>query len=149
MPASLPFRRGMGHMAKRTGLESEQEIEDLSPQDQMEAMENLPEATSVPKKDKALEGVSDAPPAGTRRVVMVGADPFLRKGNPGGRARMFGGIFTMQRNGDLIGDIPAAAAQAHVDVGRMIFIEDHKSPAPPRSADDVARARVSGNVIKV
>lgn len=136
---------------------------ELTPEEQLAGLENLPPAP--PSKSAAAQSrTSPASPAtknpstaaeamgpvkeGYRRVVMAGFDPLHTKGRPGASAQLFGAKFVMDPNGDLVGDMPDAAADAYVATGRMVYIEDHH-PAASRDADDIERARRAGRVLRV
>ena len=140
-------------MAKRSDHTREEDAgAPVTPGDQLSRLEGLPEAptkASVPQAPPAPSAVENPksvkealgpPAAGELCVVMPGFDPLHVKGRPGSSALLYGSRFFKEVNGDLIGNMPEAAAKAYVDVGKMVLYEDHQ-PAAPRSSDDVERAR--------
>ena len=130
--------------------------EPMAPEAQMEALDKLPEtkATGAPPS-----GFSKATPPSTVigvlcnlapghvRVVLPAFDPLFKRGRPGGTTSKNGYKFVMDHNGDLIGDVGQALADAWLRKGEAMLLEDHTNPAKPRPADEIERAQAHGNVL--
>jgi hypothetical protein len=164
-------------MAKRetTGSSSTYTAEqDMSPEDQMAAMEQLPEAPKSEDSPKAATAklpaasennmtrmyeklrlgeisvieIMGSTPEGMIRICIPQFDPYQVRGLPGASVILYSLTWTLDRNGDLITDTNPHYAKALTDAGHARYY-DPESRAAPKPADEVERVRRRGTVLTV
>ena len=163
-------------MAKKPSAKAVREAlaEDVSPEEQLAALDAAPEAPTIREKEEAAAGVTDQriadrrpealptfdhssvsasealgkPASGTVRCVIADYDRFHTAGAVGDGAILYGCQFIKDLNGDMVGDVPEDVVDAMVSGGQVVLESKH-SPKDPASADEVSRAQNRGRVLAV